>query len=472
MTFKRSKNWVSMLLIFAMTVALLPVGLFSGFSLEIQGEITEGEMEPAVVSEIPGYRGEFEKHYEMSDGTVKAVMYGEAIHYKNEDGWQEVDNTVTLNSFGTKYTAGSGTFMAEFGSANRIYRGSSYLEWSSGKVENGQKHDLSVVPSSGNMTMAAGAGVSGADAPTVSTSVSKVAEVNAYGVLTAGFAERKTIVRNVVSHNKISQSIAVLDIDGFGGYEAVYKLNGLIPTLTEYGAIVFSDSEGNMQYTVSPVTAYDLNGTFLSVDVSMNIVGNELFVAYTVNVEDADDGITLNSVVSTSNHRVGIVDTTKIGGESPDSHSANTISVGYGKHNPGFGIEVYCYYTGYIKFKSLPNIPFENELNHIQSIKIKVTGISTSDIDTYVPMVYKTDAWRSSSETGVSQPLIPLWDSGGMNSSTPISAISCDSSLTKKYSFDITDNIGYYHPEEFYFAFAYSQNVVAEENNSSEISGS
>ena len=463
MTFKRSKNLVSMLLIFAMTVALLPVGLFSGFSLEIQGEITESEMEPAVVSEIPGYRGEFEKHYEMSDGTVKAVMYGEAIHYKNEDGWQEVDNTVTLNSSGTKYTAGSGTFMAEFGSANRIYLGSSYLEWSAGSVDDGQRYELAVVPSSGNMTMAAGTGTPNASSPTVATTVSKVAEVNAYGVLTAGFAEKRTIVRNVVSHNKISQSVAVMNLDSFDSYEVTYKLNGLIPTLTEYGAIVFSDSEGNMQYTVSPVTAYDLNGTFLPVDVSMNIVGNELFVAYTVNVEDADDGITLNSVVSTSNHRVGIVDTTKIGGENIDDYSNSVISVGYGEYNPG-GAVLHCYYTGYIKFKSLPNIPFENELNHIQSIKIKVTGISTSDIDTYVPMVYKTDAWRSSSETGVSQPLIPLWDSVGMNSSTPISAISCDNSLTKKYSFDITDNIGYYHPEEFYFAFAYPQNVVTEEN--------
>lgn len=452
MTFKQSKKSVSMLLIFAMAVALLPAGLFSGFSLEIEDEITEGEMEAVEVSEIPGYRGEFEKHYEMSDGTVKAVMYGEAIHYKNEDGWQEVDNTVTLNSFGTKYTAGSGTFMAEFGSANRIYSGSSYLEWSSGKVENGQKHDLSVVPSSGNMTMAAGAGVSGADAPTVSTSVSKVAEVNAYGVLTAGFAERRTIVRNVVSHNKISQSIAVLDTASFEGYEAVYKLNGLIPTLTEYGAIVFSDSEGNMQYTVSPVTAYDLNGTFLPVDVSMNIVGNELVVAYTVNVEGVEDGFTLNSMTTTVQYRGGITDATLLEIYNYAYYDSESISVGY----YGALQSSRQRYTGYIKFNSLPFIPFSNNTEYIQSVKLKLTGSSESLITSNKVALFQTFPWKNVGESS-NHPLITdqIFYKHDAETDDHVDVVIDENG---KCSYDITDFVPY-NTEYYYFALDYTENL-------------
>ena len=52
--------------------------------------------EAVVSAENESLRGEFEKHYLLSDGSFMAVTYAEAVHYKDGNGkWQEVDNTLT-----------------------------------------------------------------------------------------------------------------------------------------------------------------------------------------------------------------------------------------------------------------------------------------------------------------------------------------------------------------------------------------
>ena len=54
------------------------------------------EEEVLISSEVETLRGEFEKHYLLSDGSFMAVTYAEAIHYKDSTGkWQEVDNTLS-----------------------------------------------------------------------------------------------------------------------------------------------------------------------------------------------------------------------------------------------------------------------------------------------------------------------------------------------------------------------------------------
>ncbi len=49
-----------------------------------------------VLYEDPEVRGEFEKHFFMSDGSVIAASYSEAVYYKRGDYWVEVDNNLSL----------------------------------------------------------------------------------------------------------------------------------------------------------------------------------------------------------------------------------------------------------------------------------------------------------------------------------------------------------------------------------------
>ncbi len=57
-----------------------------------------------VLEEDETLREENIKHFKLSDGTTKAVVYSQAVHYKDGDGkWIDIDNALTLN--GSEYSS-------------------------------------------------------------------------------------------------------------------------------------------------------------------------------------------------------------------------------------------------------------------------------------------------------------------------------------------------------------------------------
>ncbi|MBQ8145388.1 MAG: hypothetical protein IJ039_01260, partial [Clostridia bacterium] len=57
-----------------------------------------------VLQEDEALREENIKHFKLSDGTTKAVVYTQAVHYKDADGkWVDIDNALTLN--GSEYSS-------------------------------------------------------------------------------------------------------------------------------------------------------------------------------------------------------------------------------------------------------------------------------------------------------------------------------------------------------------------------------
>ena len=57
-----------------------------------------------VIEEDETLRDENIKHFRLSDGTTKAVVYAQAVHYKDADGnWVDIDNALTLN--GNEYSS-------------------------------------------------------------------------------------------------------------------------------------------------------------------------------------------------------------------------------------------------------------------------------------------------------------------------------------------------------------------------------
>ena len=51
------------------------------------------EAAPTILHEDESLRGQYEKHFLMSDGTYQAVVYNEPVHC-----WAEVDNTLSLQT--------------------------------------------------------------------------------------------------------------------------------------------------------------------------------------------------------------------------------------------------------------------------------------------------------------------------------------------------------------------------------------
>lgn len=103
---------LSLVISLLMLFVSMPTYIFA-FENETKAEAIDGEQTEAplvadndvyVVEEDVSLREENVKHFKLSDGTVKAVSYAQAVHYLDSDGsWIDIDNTLSLN--GSEHTA-------------------------------------------------------------------------------------------------------------------------------------------------------------------------------------------------------------------------------------------------------------------------------------------------------------------------------------------------------------------------------
>ena len=108
----KSSKLLSFIMAFLILLVSLPTYALASLALE---ETSQGlkEAQTAALPEEEGVyvleedislREENVKHFKLSNGTVKAVSYANAVHYLDAEGnWIDIDNSLTLN--GSEYTA-------------------------------------------------------------------------------------------------------------------------------------------------------------------------------------------------------------------------------------------------------------------------------------------------------------------------------------------------------------------------------
>ena len=62
--------------------------------MNVSTEIEESLVEPEIVSELTEKRDETTKYFAMSDGTIKACIYPQNVHYLEDGKYKEIDNTL------------------------------------------------------------------------------------------------------------------------------------------------------------------------------------------------------------------------------------------------------------------------------------------------------------------------------------------------------------------------------------------
>ena len=108
------KKLTASLLALVLTVQLLPVSaLADEFEIDDERHDTFTYEQPDVSGEIPELRGEYEKHFSLSDGTYSAVVYPYPVHYDSNGTWQEIDNTLRAGTEQYTVPAEAGTEYAE-----------------------------------------------------------------------------------------------------------------------------------------------------------------------------------------------------------------------------------------------------------------------------------------------------------------------------------------------------------------------
>ncbi|MBS5725873.1 MAG: hypothetical protein KHW59_08885, partial [Clostridiales bacterium] len=93
------KRGLALLLSVSMLISAIPVTVSAAEAEPVQTleAGTQEEKEPVrIVGEVPELRGPDEKHFRLSDGSMAAAKYPDAVHYDTGDGWAEIDNSLAL----------------------------------------------------------------------------------------------------------------------------------------------------------------------------------------------------------------------------------------------------------------------------------------------------------------------------------------------------------------------------------------
>ena len=77
-------------------------------------ESESSESEPQIIGEDESRRTADTKHFIMSDGSRKAVVYGNAVHYEKDGKWNEIDNTLIYDNEKNEYKNNRNSFKATF----------------------------------------------------------------------------------------------------------------------------------------------------------------------------------------------------------------------------------------------------------------------------------------------------------------------------------------------------------------------
>ncbi len=408
--FKSAKRTVpGKLLVFLLALSLIstPFPLYAVEISEAKDKTPlsiKAESDVFILAEKPSHRGEFEKHFLMSDGTILAASYPEAVHYKEGKEWIEIDNSLSFDKgfYRTNNKEFSVCFAhnAKSNDVISINYEDYTLSWSlkintatRGTDLNMSEDAVVVIDNS-----------SSARDTDESTSMlyankaqSKIYYYDAFGKDSAMDVTYK------VTHNKVKEDIIINKKTDFSSLNVHVNSGALVPRLCEDNSIEFVNSDGNVIFTLCKPYMYDAAGEVLyDIAIDINGVKNGYSISYTPNHEWMNDPqrvypIVLDPTVISSSYQSNYIDTYVHEGDSAGDHTTETKLY--------FGLKNSQIHRSYLKILQLPSIPANSTICEA-TLWAKVTSGTT----TSAPLsIYKvTTPWDINTISFANQPTSTL----------------------------------------------------------------
>ncbi len=383
-------------------------------------QIAETDGNVFVSAEETSRRGEFEKHYLLSDGSFAAVSYAEAVHYKNDNGaWEEVDNRLSLNPTTSRFTSNNSKFSASFaespssGTLATISSFGTSFSWSLSV----NKAGIGLITA--NATQKATV-VEDAEA-TSRASLSASAEVSPVG---KKISDKEAFVSDKISgklsyeklfsdapeialqysvyHSKIEEDILITRQTDVKSFSMEVSAPGLTAVLNNSGAVDFVDANGIMQYRVGIPYMEDAAGEVLGnkdILTEINQVGDTCTITYTpdeawLTASEREYPILLDPSITTKEYNSNIVDTYVAAGDTSNHSSEQKMY---------YGVRSGKIHRAYIKINNLPNIDASMPIISAK-MQLFFTGGTTTG---KTAQIYSLDSsWSPSTITYANQPTI------------------------------------------------------------------
>ncbi|HBL85457.1 MAG: hypothetical protein A2Y17_06055 [Clostridiales bacterium GWF2_38_85] len=383
---------LSFVLVVIMILSSIPASALTVLSNDninsIENTSEKEESEKLIVEEDTSKRGEFEKHFYCTDGSFVAVMYPEAIHYKDGEEWIDVDNTLTYNSTLNEYVSSNKNFNVSFSNSlgeNKLIslkKNGYELSWTLETVSSGTPKENSIFLSNTNSIDSTTAKIT-VDNEKVSDKINSIrTEEEAFNLpkVTSKIKYSDAFGNNqkldldyTVYQNKVEEDIILTEKSDISSFVLRMNTNGLIAILNSDNSISFVDNKNEIKYTISipyMCDAVDAVSHNIKVDIQQN--GSNCVISYIpdkdwLNSADRVYPILLDPSITTNEYNAAITDTYVQQGDSLNHSSEQKFYVGIKSGN-------IC--RTYIKF-SLPHIDSTMPINNAAFVITVPAGTTT-----------------------------------------------------------------------------------------------
>jgi hypothetical protein len=408
---KKSVKILCLVMTIALTLTSLPITAFalplasnekvSYETNDISQYISE---DVYVMAEATEKRGEFEKHYILSDGSMVAVSYPEAVHYINESGkWEDIDNTFSYDSKSKRYVGGKGNTKISFtesvssGALVAIKDKHGTMEWSLGIIRNNkaEKGELSSTKAKvGEKTISEKATYSLNETETFD--LPKTVGRIQYDTLFTNSPEIS--VDYSVYHNKIEEDIYINSPTDLTSFTMDVQIGDLCGIVNKDGSVEFKNEAGEVIYRIGVPYMHDSADSVLNdITVTLDQAGDTCTVTYTpnsewLNSEDRAYPILFDPSITTSEYNSNITDTYVMQGDTANHSSQQTMYV---------GVKSGSVCRTYIKIGTLPAIdPSMPILSATMTLSLWASSSSGKTVG-----IYKANSsWSADTITYATQP--------------------------------------------------------------------
>lgn len=336
--------------------------------------------EQTVLYEELSLRGEYEKHFRMSDGSYQVALYNEPVHKLESGKWVEIDNTLTLRSTrdgNARYVTANGvadvSFARDFGDQLVTVRQDDYaVSWGvaafSDEISSNKSAAL-MQPVQAEVTAAA---VTGSDETEQKFLAAKAASALQYRNALASDAD----LEYIVTPSRIKENIILQSRQDIAGYTVTVYTENLSVRLLENREIEYYNSNNEVIFTMTSPYMYDSAGELSEeIAVTLRSKGDGCYeIQMTPDTKwlssaDRVYPVVLDPQVTVSKARTNIIDNYVL--EDSGNQNRNLDRLYIGKKSGKIA-------RAYIKYATMPTLPEDAEITGATMSLTMVSGTSTA----------------------------------------------------------------------------------------------
>ena len=418
---------ISIILSVIIVLQILPFSVIAASAneakVDVQPELIDmnaTDSEPKIVGEVISLRGEYIKHFRREDGSFVAAIYNEPIHYRKNDTWEEVDNTIqatnnktssnsTINStnhlvttYSITKTANPITFPSDI-KTGKIAVNTNGKSFSFGVKDNGSTNSEKLSVSSGVNNKVSVSKIE--DQPFNESINDKLAVDTNNNKLTYNDAFDNAYLTYEASASMLKESIVIPQKSTHYSYDFTMDFGEYIPVYDELtnGIYIYENAESlSPIMAIAPPYMYDAKGE-TSVDVNMELKQNDGEYTLTVtadknwiNSSNREFPVIVDPTLILDIGRSGVYDA-HVNSGSPDTSYKLDYQLEVGRNNDNI-------FRTYLKY-DLPELPDCSVVTNAM-LTLEQNWLRTFDNATNDLLVYSLNTdWNFDTITWNTQPV-------------------------------------------------------------------